>query len=490
MSVVEKAKRYAEEGWSIRIRKLKGRIYVSARKTENGKRIEKGLGYISEEELELVKELTNKKTRKQIKSRRKVKTTTSNTTTRQQPQPASRQPPQGGVGGSRLGGGGVKPCGFMVHRLGLRFVKPWVSPLLLQQLGRARYIERSKQYVLKMEVGFKRWLTIQVNRDGTGQVFLEASDNPLSLEEFIGFCKFMLLEVMRKCTGRQVSLKDFEVMMAPEINCDLDGVKIMEGIKSLTLEEYYSDVIRIYYSEPGVKESMPNGGTRIEVRTSSWNGYSLEEIVDGVASMAKLPVVLSDIKKDLELIKGSLPLKQLEYTQLSDAVAAKLANLIYATFEKWGNRFELALRELGSKLNEALKPLFLRLQQLEAENQELRKKIEELTSEDSSLKFDDLPSELKEFLKELERDGYVRLSNTRIAYGDKVWQAIFKRKGNIDGWLNEAAYDYYGKEDKRELFKAVIKSIRFYDNRYNGKPGVPYDKFMEALEKFMEGTQL
>ena len=279
-------------------------------------------------------------------------------------------------------------------------------------------------------------------------------------------------------------------MVAPEINCDLDGVRIVEGVKSVTLEECYEDVVRIYYSEPGVKESMPNGGTRIEVRTSSWNGCSLEEIVDGVVSMARLPTVLTEIKKDLEVIKGSLPRQRIEAEQLAEVVATKLANLIYLTFEKWGSRFELVLRELGAKLNEALKPLFIRLQQLERENQELRKKIEELTSKDSSLKFDDLPSELKEFLKELERDGYVRLSNTRIAYGDKVWQAIFKRKGNIDGWLNEAAYDYYGKEDKRELFKAVIKSIRFYDNRYNGKPGVPYDKFMEAFEKFMEGIQL
>jgi len=356
----------------------------------------------------------------------------------------------------------------------------------LQQLGRVRFVERSKQWILRMEVGVRRWLTVQANRDGTAQVFLEASDNPLSVEEFIGFCRFLLLEVMRRATGRRVGLGDFEVMVAPEINCDLDGVRLMEGVKSLTLEKYYEDVVRIYYSDPGEKESMPNGGTRVEVRASSLNGYSLEDIVDGVASMARLPAVLTKIKKDLELIKGSLPRQQLEFNQLSEAVAAKLANLIYLTFEKWGNRFELALRELGTKLNEALKPLFIRLQQLERENQELRKKLEELTNEDSSIKFDDLPSDLKEFLKVLERDGYVRLTNTRIAYGDKVWAAIFKRKGNIDGWLNEAAYDYLGKEDNRELFKSVIKAIRYYDNRYNGKPGVPYDKFLEGLEKFME----
>jgi len=487
MNVINEVRRFLEEGWNIRIRKLRGRIYVSARKTENGKRVEKGIGYVSEKELVVIKELI--KTKKKKTRRKPRASTTINTTTRQRLQPTSRQPPQGGVGGSGLGGGGgVGGCGFMVHRLGLRFVRPWVSPLLLQQLGRVRFVGRSKQYVLKMEVGFKRWLTVQANRDGTAQVFLEASDNPLSVEEFIGFCKFLLLEIMRRATGRRVSLGDFEVMMAPEINCDLDGVKIMEGVKSLTLEEYYSDVIRIYYSEPGVKESMPNGGTRVEVRTSSWNGRSLEEIVDGVASMARLPVVLADIKKDLDLIKGSLPRQRIEAEQLSEAVATKLANLIYLTSEKWGNRFELALRELGSKLSEALKPLFLRLQQLERENRELRRKLEELTSEDSSIRFDDLPSELKGFLRELERDGYVRLTNTRIAYGDRVWATIIRRKGNIDGWLNEESYNYMGREDNRSLFKAVIKAIRFYDNKYSGKPGVPYDKFLEALEKFMEAN--
>jgi len=483
--IIEKAKKYIDEGWNIRIRTLRGKIYASARKTIGGKLVERGIGYVSESDLEHIKGLMGKARKK--KSRIK-KPTTNNTTTRQPQRQPVRQPSHGGVGGSGRGVGGGCGCGFMVHRLGLRFVRPWVSPLLLQRLGRARCVERSKQWVLRLEVGVRRWLTLQVNRDGTAQVFLEASDNPLSVEEFIGFCKFVLPEVMRRATGRRVSLSDFEVMMAPEINCDLDGVRVMEGVKSLTLEEYYGDVVRIYYSEPRVKESMPNGGTRIEVRTGSWNGHSLSEIVDGVVSMARLPVVLADIKKDLELIKGSLPRQRIESEQLSEAVATKLANLIYLTFEKWGNRFELALRELGAKLNEALKPLFIRLQQLERENQELRRKLEELTNEDSSMKFEDLPSGIKGFLKELERDGYVRLTNTRIAYGDKVWAAIFKRKGNIDGWLNEVAYDYLGKEDNRELFKSVIKAIRYYDNRYNGKPGVPYDKFMEALKKFMEGT--
>jgi len=356
----------------------------------------------------------------------------------------------------------------------------------MQQLGRARFVERSKQWVLRLEVGVRRWLTIQANRDGTAQVFLEASDNPLGVEEFIGFCKLLLPEVMRRATGKQVSLRDFEVMVAPEINCDMDGVRIMEGVKSVTLEEYYDDVVRIYYSEPGVKESMPNGGTRIEVRTNSWNGYSLEEIVDGVVSMARLPVVLTEIKKDLEVIKGSLPRQQLELGQLSEAVAAKLANLIYLTFEKWGNRFELALRELGSKLQEALKPVFEKIERLERENAELRRRLESLTQQDSTVRFTDLPQDLRGFLRVLERDGYVRLTETRVSYGDRVWAAIFRRRGNIDSWIREESANY---PSRRELFEAVIKAIRYHDNRYGGRPGVPYDRFLEALAIMLGGKE-
>jgi len=488
MSVVSEAKKLVEEGWSIRVRKLRGKFYISARKSENGKRIEKGLGFVSANELAEIEELVKRepdvkvprKPRKKPTSSKSEEPATINTTT-PQPQPRASeqtQPPQtqGGVGGRLPRSGGN--CLFMVHRLGLRFVKPWVSQLLLRQLGEVRFVERSRQWVVRVGVGVKRWLTVQVNSNGTAQLFLEASDNPLTVEEFVGFCRFYLLDVMYRITGKWVSLSDFEVMVAPELNCDLNGV-VMEGVKSLTLQRYYEDVVRLYYSDPGVKETMPDGGTRVEVRAKSLTGLNLQDVVEGVVSVAKLPTVLTEIKKDLELIKGSLPRDRIEANQLSEAVAAKLANLIYLTFEKWGNRFELALRELGTRLQEALAPVFEKIERLERENAELRRRLE-----DSSVKFEELPDDLRGFLKELERDGYVRISETRIAYGDRVWAAIVRRKGNIDAWLNEESYNYYGKQD---LFKAVVKAIRYYDNRYNGKPGVPYDLFLDALKKFLEG---
>jgi len=47
-------------------------------------------------------------------------------------------------------------------------------------------------------------------------------------------------------------------MTAPELNIYLPGVKILEGIKSLSLEEYYDNVVRIYFKEHS--NIMPNGG--------------------------------------------------------------------------------------------------------------------------------------------------------------------------------------------------------------------------------------
>ena len=371
----------------------------------------------------------------------------------------------------------------------MRFVRPWVSPLFLQQLGRVRFVERSKQWVVRLEVGVGRVLTLQVNRDGTAQVFLEASDNPLSVEEFVGFCRFFLPEVMRRATGRWVSLGDFEVMASPEVNVDLPGVNVLEGAgvngRSLTLQDYYDSIVRIYWCPPGRKESMPEGGTRVEARAREWKGRNLREIVDAMSSMARLPIALAEIRKELETIKGSLPLKPLEMNQFAEVVATKLANLIYLSFEKWGGRFELALKELGTKLQEALEPIFRRLDELEKENRELKSRLQKQQSgnDDGKVRFEDLPEDLRSFLRELEKKGYVRLTETRIAYGYEVWKAIKNYKGNIDWWIKEESFAFSSPKDK--LFRAVISAIMFYDNKYNGKPGVPYSLFLGALEMYL-----
>jgi len=463
--ILAKALDLHNRGWRLFLRNIKGRTYLYARKYDanSKKKVQK---YVGKADEHIIKEL----------SRLGVFSNTIITTTNVPRKKPRESAPEGGVGGSFTG------VSFMVHRLGLRFVRPWVSPLFLQQLG-ASFVGRSKQWVLRFGVGFGRFVTLQVNRDGTAQVWLEASDSPLTVDEFIGFCRFYLLELFARVTGRNVDLGDFVVMVAPEVNSDFDGA-IMEGVKSLTLKDYYDEVVRVYYSGPGRKATMPSGGVRVEVKAESWKGHDLRDVVDGVVAMARLPVVLTDIKRDLELIKGSLPKEKLEASLLADAVASKLANLLYLSMEKWGNRFELALKDLSAKMQEVLQPIVDRIRELEQENEELKRRLSQFR-EDNGMKFDELPAELKEFLREMERDGYVRLTETRIQYGDRVWAAIFRFKGNIDAWLEEMSYAYLGRKDNRGLFKAVIKAIRFYDNKWNGKPGVPYDKFLSALQRFI-----
>ena len=105
--------------------------------------------------------------------------------------------------------------------------------------------------------------------------------------------------------------------------------------------------------------------------------------------------------------------------------------------------------------------------------------LQKLTVGESTVKFEELPEKLRKLLLEMQKDGYVRITRDRISYGDKVWEAIYKRKGNLDYWLDYVASEYL--EDK-ELFKRIILAIRYYDNKFAGKVGVPWDKFLEALE--------
>jgi len=61
-----------------------------------------------------------------------------------------------------------------------------------------------------------RWVTVHVNRDGSAQVYLAADKSPLDIWEFIAFCKGVLPFIFKQLTGRDVSLRDFIVMTAPE----------------------------------------------------------------------------------------------------------------------------------------------------------------------------------------------------------------------------------------------------------------------------------
>jgi len=495
-SVIEKAKALKGDGYNLVLHRFKsnGRIYfyIKARKTINGKRKEITVARVSQkeaEELERMGLISKKRGRKSKKDSKKVykgksESPNNNTTTSAPPSETNDiknfADSSGGVGGHDY----VLSCqSLMIHRIGLRFERPWVSQLYLHSVGEVEYVERSKQYIVRKFLGKKRVLTLQVNSNGTAQVFLEASDNPLTVEEFIGFCKFYLLELFRGITGREVSLSDFRVIVAPEFNVDLNGV-ILEGVKCVTLDEYCEELVRIYQCDPMEKETMPNGGTRVEVRANSFKGLDLSSLVDGVVSSVRLSRDISEIKRTLEEIKGHMALPQIEIGVLADAIATRIANVIWALFEKYGGSYELALREFAKKLEEVLSPLV----QSVNSGQQLQRGYSGSNSGNGSsrvMTLDDLPIEFARFLGDLDEAGYVRIMYDKIMYGDKTWQAIRYFRGNIDGFIEEASYEFVdGKRDLRDLFKAVMKAIRFYDNKFNGSVGVPWDRFVSALERF------
>ena len=490
-------------GYRFRIKKVKGRYaYLIGYKYEQGTQIEKTLTRLDLNLVDKVQELINKyyTTPPSPPS----KTTTSTTTPHEEgrvggeereiiakhEERVEKRQVEEGVGGSSaqalirtsVSVGSVL-SEFRLHRLHLKYVGGKVSILHVRSLGWFRYNEVNKQWVGRFCLGRDRWVTVQVNRDGTAQVYLAADNNPLDVWEFVGFCRGTLLFIFSLLTGgREVGLGEFYVMTYPEFNIDLPGVKIVEGARCLTLQEYYDEVVRIYFKQ----DMKPEAGTRVEVLGKSWSGRSLSDLVSGLVGLSELSRVLVDFRKDLEVVKGTLDNISKQNYALPEVISNRVGNLLLYMLSKIVSNLEDVVKKLVSEIDSLFKPVREGLEELERlrrENEELRRRLETLSQEDSSIKFKDLPSDLRKFLKQLEDEGYVRLTETRIAYGDRVWAAIFRRKGNIDLWIEEESYNFY---DNKDLFKAVLKTIRFYDNKYQGKPGIPYDKFLETLKDYLE----
>jgi len=499
-SLEERIKELVNDGYSIRIHKFKskGRVYfyVKAMKTVNGKRKEITVARISPEEAEKLEKLglITKRKRGRKVYKEKSESPNNNTTTSAQPSDTSNIK---NFADSSGGYGGCKPninLSFGIHEVSLKFTKPWVSVLFVQSLG-ANYNEQNKQHVLVIEIGRKRYVKVQVNRSGTAQVFLTASENPLSIEEFIGFCKFYLPSLFYRLTGREVSLSDFIVMRSPEINVDIDGA-YMDGAKVITIEgsgkpldRYCDELIRIYQCDPMEKETMPNGGVRVEVRASGWKGLPLSNIVSGLSAFSRLPSLLSDVQRTLEEVKGSMSSNQIELGAILEAVYNRFANILWAMFEKHDSRLELVLKQILKELLDKVEEWVRSY--VEHRLQELGYNVNRMGSNNGDngssrvMTLDDLPIEFARFLGDLDEAGYVRIMYDKIMYGDRTWQAIRYFRGNIDGFIEEASYEFVdGKRDLRDLFKAVMKAIRFYDNRFNGSVGVPWDRFVSALERF------
>jgi hypothetical protein len=359
-----------------------------------------------------------------------------------------------------------------------------------------------------------RVVTFEFNVRGSGGlVFLEASESPLSVEEFVGFVDWYLLQVFRRLTGRDVERREFEVKAAPHLNADLPGA-YLEGVKSITLQDYYDEVVRVY-------RKRINGGdyTRVEVEAKSWVNNSLEDVVNGLVASAKLPVIASKLEKvsaKLEEIVES----GISGRAIAAAIKTDLANLIYAFYLKVAdvliNQFAPALApEIGravkesiaetlrevevvrrehSKLLAEFRKLSERVEKLARENAELRRKVEEYELTQRQVKFDDLHDEIRRLLKKLEDAGLIRAKHERIEYGYAVWKAIHDYRGNLDYWLEEklpevlpeVVADYR----LRRVVVAAVKAIAHYDNRHGDRPGVPYSLWLKKFEEYLKPLTL
>jgi len=380
--------------------------------------------------------------------------------------------------------------------------------------GACREVRESGQLVCNDAVGGGRVVTFEFNvKSSGGLVFLEASGNPLSVGEFLGFVDWYLLQVFRRLTGREVSRSEFTVKAAPHLNADLPGA-YLEGVKSITLQDYYDEVVRKY-----LKKINGETYTRVEVEAKSWVNNSLEDVVNGLVASSKLPLIASKLEKLSakleEVVEGGLSGKR-----IAEAVKRDLANLIYAFYLKIAdvliNQFTPALApEIGRAVKESVsdflrnleavrrehgkllaefKKLSERLEKLTRENAELKRKIEEYELAQKQVKFDDLHEEIKQLLKKLEEHGLIRAKHERVEYGYAVWKAIHDYKGNIDYWLSEKLAEVFPEVVSdyrlRRVVGATVKAIAHYDNRYGDKPGVPYALWLKKLEEYLKPLTL
>jgi len=291
-AVIEKAKRLVDEGWKIRVRRIKGNLYLTARKTEAGRRTERCLGRVSPEEIKEIKRLIPT-----------VSITTTHSSRKKRKTKKGEGFGKGGRGSDVFKGFGFLEK-FTVHKLELHydvFGKPVSIPALHDLSKEISFDYQSGQCIGKLDIGVSRAVTIRVSLDGSAQVCLECSNNPMDFFEFMGFCKFWLLEIFSKLTGTIVELKDFQVKIAPWFNDDTPRTVIAEGTKNICLKDYLDELIaRIY----GVKREEKRLKLKNESKAKPMNKVSREDGLKRAIenpTLAVLPArVLKNVRDDSE----------------------------------------------------------------------------------------------------------------------------------------------------------------------------------------------
>jgi len=212
---------------------------------------------------------------------------------------------------------------------------------------------------------------------------------------------------------------------------------------------------------------------------------SLKELVEGVAAAAELPRFLSSLKKEVEeikgLVRGGVSLKSLEKQGLAELVATKLANYLELLWKRIEARLQQWIRELASRIADAVQgyinQLLAKIKQLENENKQLRKQVQELKN----------ILGVEERLEELRRHpGWPRLmelmdrippvisidaSKGMVYFSREVWEMIRLNNGLPAKFLTWI-HDNYG--------NAALKLIREMQLR-GGK--IPVEKALEIINE-------
>ena len=318
------------------------------------------------------------------------------------------------------------PC---FHNIQLKFDFAVLRSNIDEVIGRdasCRYIERSRQYVCKLEWSGRK-LTFLFNDRSGGLISLNASENPLTPWELLYFATYFLPGIFTALTGRLITPNDFYIVRPPELNIDLPGVYLRD-VKEILLSDYLTH-LRVY-----LKKIEDARFTRVEAWSEELTGKELIHLIHAV----KTTLSMNDTIKFLAEIAK-------KHEELKEEIKE-----IKSVLEKLVSAFETTKPEKRSDVS-----------------------------------FNDLPKELQTFLLILSTPeyAYIRIRYDAIEFGENYWQGMMKWKYNFGIWLKEELLVW--PENLRPILRSIFSAIYFYNRQFNNK-GVPWDLWLKEFEKHLE----
>jgi len=324
------------------------------------------------------------------------------------------------------------------------------------------YVRKGNVYVKKLTTPWSKPLLPQaielwVSRRST-TIYVKASSSPMGYEELVKVLALIQNE-LRRIYGRPIDEDEMRVVRV-EYNIDRPV--------SITLQDMVITVRDVDSEYRSYVKTLPTGDAVRREELVMRNGGTMASLIEEFRAKVSIGKTLNEIKGRLDRLSNSVSMLEELRMLVEDLKSLKdelsqISQLISSLTTLFNN-----LSDLISKVTDVV-GAGVAGATARAERE-------------PAIAFHELPVKLRDFLLRLEEDGYVRVMEDRVAYGDRVWAAIRRLKSNIDGWIEWESINY---GSKAWLFKGVLKAIRYYDNRYNGKPGVPYRKFLEALRYYI-----